>query len=234
MSTFKNPVGPQPPSVYWRRRAVLALGLIAVVVIIVLIVVRPGSGSAEPGAAATTSAPAGDAATPSPAPSETAPAADATTDPSADPSDDSTADAAAGASDAPTCSTRDIDLKPVTDKTTYAATELPQISMTITNSGRSDCSIDLGSAQQTLVVSSGEEQYWSSKDCQVNGTNQVVTLTAGQTLSTPPIAWDRTRSSAETCESTSRTPVTAGGATYRLSVSVGDITSADTAQMILN
>ena len=230
MSTFKNPVGPQPPSVYWRRRAVLALGLIAVVVIIVLIVVRPGSGSAEPGAAATTSAPAGDAATPSPAPSETAPAADAT----ADPSDDSTDDAAAGASDAPTCSTRDIDLKPVTDKTTYAATELPQISMTITNSGRSDCSIDLGSAQQTLVVSSGEEQYWSSKDCQVNGTNQVVTLTAGQTLSTPAIAWDRTRSSAETCESTSRTPVTAGGATYRLSVSVGDITSADTAQMILN
>ncbi|KQS17443.1 hypothetical protein [Frigoribacterium sp. Leaf186] len=230
MSTFKNPVGPQPPSVYWRRRAVLALGLIAVVVIIVLIVVRPGSGSAEPGAAATTSAPAGDAATPSPAPSETAPAADAT----ADPADDPTDDAAAGASDAPTCSARDIDLKPVTDKTNYAATELPQISMTITNSGRSDCSIDLGSAQQTLVVSSGEEQYWSSKDCQVNGTNQVVTLTAGQTLSTPAIAWDRTRSSAETCESASRTPVTAGGATYRLSVSVGDITSADTAQMILN
>lgn len=226
MSTFKNPVGPQPPSVYWRRRAVLALGLIAVVVIIVLIVVRPGSGSAEPGAAATTSAPPADTAPSEPAPTETAPAADAT----ADPADTSTE----GASDAATCSTRDIELKPVTDKTSYAATELPQISMSITNSGRSDCSIDLGSAQQTLVISSGEEQYWSSKDCQVNGTNQVVTLTAGQTLSTPPIAWDRTRSSADTCESTSREPVTAGGATYRLAVSVGDITSADTAQMILN
>ncbi|KPG85261.1 hypothetical protein [Frigoribacterium sp. RIT-PI-h] len=226
MSTFKNPVGPQPPSVYWRRRAVLALGLIAVVVIIVLIVVRPGSGSAEPGAAATTSAPPADAAPTEPAATETAPAADAT----ADPADTSTE----GASDAPACSTRDIELKPVTDKTSYAATELPQISMSITNSGRADCSIDLGSAQQTLVITSGEEQYWSSKDCQVNGTNQVVTLTAGQTLSTPPIAWDRTRSSADTCESTSREPVTAGGATYRLAVSVGDITSADTAQMILN
>jgi hypothetical protein len=226
MSTFKNPVGPQPPSVYWRRRAVLALGLIAVVVIIVLIVVRPGSGSAEPGAAATTSAPPADAAPSEPAATETAPAADAT----ADPADTSTE----GASDAPACSTRDIELEPVTDKTNYAATELPEISMSITNSGHADCSIDLGSAQQTLVVSSGEEQYWSSKDCQVNGTNQVVTLTAGQTLSTPPIAWDRTRSSADTCESTSREPVTAGGATYRLTVSVGDITSADTAQMILN
>ncbi|KIU03329.1 hypothetical protein [Frigoribacterium sp. MEB024] len=226
MSTFKNPVGPQPPSVYWRRRAVLALGLIAVVVIIVLIVVRPGSGSAEPGAAATTTAPPADTAPSEPAATETAPAADAT----ADPADTSTE----GASDAATCSTRDIELKPVTDKTSYAATELPQISMSITNSGRADCSIDLGSAQQTLVITSGEEQYWSSKDCQVNGTNQVVTLTAGQTLSTPPIAWDRTRSSTDTCESTSREPVTAGGATYRLAVSVGDITSADTAQMILN
>lgn len=229
MSTFKNPVGPQPPSVYWRRRAVLALGLIAVVVIIVLIVVRPGSGSAEPGAAATTSAPPADTAPSEPAATETAPAPDATTDPA-----DTSTDAAAGASDAAACSARAIELKPVTDKTTYAATELPQISMSITNTGRTDCSIDLGSAHQTLVVSSGEEQYWSSKDCQVNGTDQVVTLAAGQTLSTPAIAWDRTRSSADTCDSTSRTPVTGGGATYRLSVSVGDITSADTAQMILN
>jgi hypothetical protein len=48
MSTFRNPVGPQPPRVYWRRRLVLALGLLAVIVIVVLIVVRPGSGTPAP------------------------------------------------------------------------------------------------------------------------------------------------------------------------------------------
>ena len=48
MSTFRNPVGPQPPSVYWRRRLVLGLGLLAVIIIIVLIVVRPGSGAPAP------------------------------------------------------------------------------------------------------------------------------------------------------------------------------------------
>jgi hypothetical protein len=48
MSTFRTPVGPQPPQVYWRRRLVLLLGLIAVIVIIVLIVVRPGSGAPAP------------------------------------------------------------------------------------------------------------------------------------------------------------------------------------------
>jgi len=48
MSTFRNPVGPQPASVYWRRRLVVGLGLLAVIVIVVLIVVRPGSGAPAP------------------------------------------------------------------------------------------------------------------------------------------------------------------------------------------
>lgn len=50
MSTLRHPVGPQPPEVYWRRRLIVGLGLLAVIVIIVLIIVRPGSGdpAAEP------------------------------------------------------------------------------------------------------------------------------------------------------------------------------------------
>lgn len=38
MSTFRNPVGPQAPRVYWRRRLVVGLVLLAVVIIIVMIV----------------------------------------------------------------------------------------------------------------------------------------------------------------------------------------------------
>jgi len=51
MSTFKTPVGPQPNSVYWRRRLLLLLGLVAIVAIIVLIIVKPGSSpeTATPG-----------------------------------------------------------------------------------------------------------------------------------------------------------------------------------------
>ncbi|KQO81590.1 hypothetical protein ASF17_10540 [Frigoribacterium sp. Leaf263] len=228
MSTFTNPTGPQPPSVYWRRRAVVALGLIAVIVIIVLIVVRPGSSSGEPGTAPTSSAPPADEApadtATEPAAAETAPAADATAEPTA----------GASTADGTACDPGDIALAAILDKESYAPTELPQMAMSITNTGDSDCVIDLGSNQQRLVVSSGEEQYWSSKDCQVNGTDQDVTLTAGQTLETPAIAWDRTRSSPDTCDSESRDAVPAAGATYRLSVFVGDITSADAAPMILN
>lgn len=47
MSTFRNPVGPQSSSVYWRRRLVVGLGLLAVIVVIVLIVVGPGASKGE-------------------------------------------------------------------------------------------------------------------------------------------------------------------------------------------
>ncbi len=221
MSTFTNPTGPQPPSVYWRRRALVLLGLVVAIGVVVLIVVRPGASGDEPGAAAT-STPAAD---PAPSAAATAPAADATPDPSS---------TEATAEDEARCAATAIELVPVVDKQVFAPTELPQISMSVTNTGSSDCVINLGSGQQKLVVTSGEEQWWSSADCQVDPTDQDVTLTAGQTLSTPAIAWDRTRSTTDTCDADSRQAVPAGGATYRLTVSVGDITSADTAPMILN
>ncbi|MBD8611187.1 hypothetical protein IFT77_11880 [Frigoribacterium sp. CFBP 13729] len=221
MSTFTNPTGPQPPSVYWRRRALVLLGLVVAIVVVVLIVVRPVASGDEPGAAAT-STPAAD---PAPSAAATAPAADATPDPSS---------TEATAEDGARCAATAIELVPVVDKQVFAPTELPQISMSVTNTGSSDCVINLGSGQQKLVVTSGEEQWWSSADCQVDPTDQDVTLTAGQTLSTPAIAWDRTRSTTDTCDADSRQAVPAGGATYRLTVSVGDITSADTAPMILN
>ena len=223
MSTFTNPTGPQPPSVYWRRRALVLLGLVVAVVVVVLIVVRPGASGDEPGAAATTT----HAADPAPAattPAATAPAADAT----AAPGDEATA--AAGAR----CAAGSLELVPVVDEQVFAPTELPQISMSVTNTGSTDCVVNLGSGQQKLVVTSGEEQWWSSADCQVDPTDQDVTLTAGKTLSTPAITWDRTRSTPDTCDADSRQSVPGGGATYRLTVSVGDVTSADSAPMILN
>jgi hypothetical protein len=44
MSTIRNPVGPQPKNIYWRRRLLVLIGVLAVIVIIILIVARPGGG----------------------------------------------------------------------------------------------------------------------------------------------------------------------------------------------
>lgn len=223
MSSFKHPVGSQPSSVYWRRRAVVIVGvLLLVIVVIALVATRPGAGSGA-----------------TPLPSASTPAAAATRAPATS-TPKPTAASTAEATDAPTasaansiCSASAITLKPIADKSSYTSLQQPQISMSITNTSASACSIDLGSSQQTLTITSGAETYWSSKDCQVNGTHQNVKITAGQTLTTPAIAWDRTRSSTSTCDA-SRSSVPAGGASYHLSVSVGSIKSATSALMILN
>jgi hypothetical protein len=227
MSSFKHPVGSQPSKVYWRRRLAVIAVLLLVIVVIVLIATKPGSGSeagvVTPSTAASAKAKTGDSTATS--------GTSATKAPAAPPTPSSTATAAAG--DGGTCTASDITLKPLTDKSTYTSLQQPQISMSITNNSTAACTIDLGSSQQALTITSGAETYWSSKDCQVNGTHQNVNLTPGQTLKTPAIAWDRTRSSSTTC-STARSAVPAKGASYHLSVSVGAITSSATALMILN
>lgn len=203
MSTFKNPVGPQTPKVYWRRRLIVALGAIAVVIVIILIVARPAADS-KAGAK----------------PADSAAHAPITPKPST------------AAVDGAACLPANITLEAVADKATYAAGELPQISMKITNTGHTACTINLGSTQQELIVTSGSEQIWDSKDCQTGAVDLAQTLTAGQVIPTTAIPWDRSRSSKTTC-SAARPPVTAGGASYHLSVKVGALKSKDTVQFLL-
>ncbi|HEY0258965.1 MAG TPA: hypothetical protein VGC18_03860 [Lacisediminihabitans sp.] len=202
MSTFRNPVGPQPPKVYWRRRLIVGLGVIAVIVIVILIIVRPGSGSTG-------------------------------SDPKSAPSQSSTPKASTPADAAGTaCVPAHLKLEAVTDKATYAAAEQPQISMKITNTGSAPCTINLGSTQQELIITSGSEQIWDSKDCQTGAVDAQTTLKPNVAVPTTAIPWDRTRSSKTTCDA-QRPPVTAGGASYHLAAKVGQITSKDTVQFIL-
>ncbi|WP_144715186.1 hypothetical protein [Curtobacterium pusillum] len=230
MSSFRHPVGPEKPGVYWRRRATVVGVLLLIVVVVVLIVVgRGGATSAEPGAAGSASASPG--ASGSPAPGASA-SSSARSTPSASSSSSSSSAASSSAADGSTCAKDQVQLTPVIDKTAYGPTEDPKIAMSIKNTGSNSCHLDLGSAQQVLTISSGQEQYWSSKDCQTGGTNQDVTIKAGQTLTTPAIEWDRTRSSTSTCDS-SRPSVTGGGASYHLQVAVGNIESKDSVQFIL-
>jgi hypothetical protein len=197
MSTFRNPVGPQPSNVYWRRRLIVLLGLIAVVVIIVLIVTRPGSADAD-------KQPAGATESNQPTDGETS--------------------APPASGEVTECDPSVLKLEAVTDKGEYAAGETPMISMTLTNNGALACTINAGTDVQELVVGSGEDQYWSSKDCQTNPAAAPITLEPGVPQATSPIPWERVRSSVDTCEG-ERPEVTAGGASYHLTVRLGDIES---------
>jgi hypothetical protein len=136
MSTFRNPVGPQSPQVYWRRRLIVGLGALAVLVIVLLIVFRPGADAAnddkKPADGAKTN----------------------TTEPAVDEEQAEGAD----------CNPANVTVKPVTDSTEYAAGVQPMISMSIINNGSVACMMDVGTDMQLYEISSGSETYWKSTD----------------------------------------------------------------------
>ncbi|GAB3615494.1 hypothetical protein GCM10027416_00510 [Okibacterium endophyticum] len=219
MSSTSRPAGTLPKSVYRRRRLWVLLGLLAVIAIIVLIVWRPGSSSGSDGAATPR-------ASTSPTATDAPPADGAVTDESGE-SPDAPAEGVAE------CSSESLVVEAKTDKNTYAAGENPQLSLTITNTADAPCSVNVGTSQQVFTITSGDETYWVSTDCQTAPADAVVELAAGQSVSSAtPIVWDRTRSSTDTCDG-ERPAVPAGGASYHLTTALGGIESDATAQFLL-
>jgi hypothetical protein len=221
MSSLTNPRGPERPAVYWRRRLIVFGALLAVVILVIVLIARLASGPGTEDAAATpTPTPTATAApTAAPEASTTAPIDEAaTTDPGS----------------AAACTADQIRVEAVVNGTSFAADELPQLSLSVTNTGSAACTMNAGTSQQVFTVSSGEEPYWTSTDCQTAPSDQQVLLEPGKTVSSnPPITWDRTRSAPDTCDQP-RDPVPAGGASYHLNTSIGGFTSADSAQFLLN
>lgn len=222
MSSNRTTQGRLPASVYRRRRAMVLLGLVAVIVAIVLVIVRPGVSQGEEVAQTT---PASAPPTDTPTTSAT-PAATPEPEPEPEPS-------AAAPVDGAACVDEQITVEAVTDATVYAADEQPNLSVTITNTGTNSCVIDVGTAAQVFTVKSGNEVYWSSTDCQVDPVPAEVTLEPEQVVSSSePLVWDRTRSSADSCDG-ERSAVPGGGASYHLAVAVDGFESESTKQFLL-
>ena len=214
-------------AVYRRRRVVLLGGLI-------LLVAAIGIGVwllvAQPWAHADGPAPTS-SASPSPTAGET-PTSDPVTDPA---SPAPTTDVSESETPAVVaCEAKDIVVAAVTDADSYQAGVLPKISISLTNTGPTDCTMDVGSTTQAFTVMSGSDVWWRSTDCQENPSSMIATLSAGTTVtSKDPVTWDRTRSSVETCGQENRQRAPGGGASYHVEVSIGGFTSASTKQILL-
>lgn len=218
----------QSAAVYRRRRLVLLIAVILVLAVIGagtwVLIAKPWQSS---GADAVPQAPS--AQTPSP---DADASANATASPSPDASD--------GATDAPAtpaivaCTAKDIEVAAVTDADTYDSAALPKLSISLTNHGASDCTIDVGSATQVFTVMSGADVWWRSTDCQEDPSSMIATLPAGATVvSKDPVVWDRTRSAVETCADVNRPRAPGGGASYHVSVSIGGFAGLATTQILL-
>jgi len=219
----------RPSAAVYRRRRIVVLG--AVIVLLVLLIalvwalVARGSGGSPTPASPASSKPSPTATTPpATAPATPAPSADTSPTPTS----------TAGAGPVP-CTPAAIQVTAVTDHDTYSADENPQLSISLTNRSTKDCTMNVGSSTQTFTITSGNDTWWRSTDCQQTPSDAIQNIKAGATItSSVPLAWDRTRSSVDTCTATDRQRAPGGGAAYRLSVSIGGIQSTNSVQFLLN
>ncbi|MGV9216176.1 hypothetical protein ACTFTM_30360 [Micromonospora sp. RB23] len=177
-------VGPLPPAVYWRRRAVvLGAGLLF---LIVLLYSCSGSGRSggQTGAGTTSSpGPSGSVLTPqtgappasgSPEPNATGQSADPNatnananaTDPSPEvTSNDPPPGSAAGSGDDGTCTDAEISVTSVARPTSVQRGAVVDLQLKIKNTSDRTCSRDVGADLQEIFVKAGAEKVWSSDTC---------------------------------------------------------------------
>lgn len=207
----------------YRRRRILVFGglivlIAAIAVGIWLVIAQPWADAAPKPTPTSTTTTVEESPAPEPTDSDT---------PSPEPTDGEVPKATP-------CQAVDITVEAVTDAGSYAAGELPELSISLTNNGSVDCTLDVGSATQTFTVSSGTDVWWRSTDCQENPSSMVVTLAAGQTVpSAKPVVWDRTRSDVDTCDQENRSRAPGGGASYHVAVSIGGFDAPMTRQILL-
>jgi hypothetical protein len=155
-------VGPLPPAIYWRRRALVLGGLLVIVVLLVYSCGGSPESNANPNnAAATTTAPRG------------GDAAGAQSDASPTPSASSTSASPAPVSPTATapdprfCTDQELQVTPVPASTRLARGATTQITIKIKNRSNRTCKRDVGADQQELYIveQGGAQKIWSSDDC---------------------------------------------------------------------
>jgi archaellum component FlaG (FlaF/FlaG flagellin family) len=213
---MRTTVGPLPPAVYWRRRAVV-LGA-ALLGIIVLFVSCTGNGKTNQGGKGASST------LPTPAPASSSPESDPSfvegvpggggpslPDPgsleSKQPGDggDSTTGTSQPTtgtgsntnvtvqSDA-TCTDSEISVVAIPAATTVKRATPVQLTLQVKNIGTRTCSRDVGSDPQELYLDQGARKYWSSDDCGASRGNDVRQFAPGAERSYK-ITWNGRQSS---------------------------------------
>ena len=185
---------PRPPArVFWIRRfVVLGLPLLLVVGLVVWLTSR---GDDAPAAAPPTSqAPAAPTAQATPEPDEPG---------------------------VPQCAPEQLALTITPGAEAFPAGTDPAFEVAVTNSGTEPCLVDVGDAQREVVITSGEDRVWSSRDCTPADAPERVLLLAGGQSDVTQLPWPRQRS-AQGCAEGLPAP---GAGTYSVTVQVGGASS---------
>ncbi|UZN03954.1 hypothetical protein [Cellulomonas sp. S1-8] len=189
----RSAVPPRPPArVFWIRRVVV-LGLPLLLVVALVVWLTGRGGDADPVAGPQATAPV-----PAPPPED---------------EDD------AGVAD---CVPAELALAVAPGAEAFPAGVEPTFQVSVTNAGTEPCLVDTGDGQREVLVTSGDDRVWSSRDCAPVEADARTLLLAGGQSDVTQMAWPRVRS-AEGCPGELPSP---GAGTYAVTMSVGGATSA--------
>jgi hypothetical protein len=200
------------PKVYRRRRALVLLVLLVLIIVVWVNVANAVNGSKKP--ASTSTSTSTSTATPKPATTGTP------------------IPSAAASTVAAPCDPKKIVVTPIVDANSFDSGQLPSFQIGITNTAKEACTFNVGTSQMSMTVTSGNETYWKSSDCQAESSDTEALLLPSKMEVSAPFQWSREYSSPDTCDG-GREAVPAGGASYYLDVQVGAAKSANGFQFLL-
>ncbi|MDG4794325.1 hypothetical protein [Micromonospora sp. WMMD1082] len=188
-------VGPLPPAVYWRRRAVV-LGAVLLFLVVLLYSCSngpnggnnaTGDGQPDPGVATGTPEPTGSVLTPqtgSPPSGDagadpSTPADDPESEPETEPSLSNDPPVADPVSDEGTCADRELSVTALALPAQVAPGAAVDLHLKIRNRSERTCSRDVGATAQEIYIKSGAEVVWSSDTCGTASGSDVQSFTPG-------------------------------------------------------
>lgn len=119
-----------------------------------------------------------------------------------------------------------------TEVLSFEAGVNPMLSFTLTNTGTTTCKFNGGPRVTFFTIKSGDEQIWTSRQCDRTGlVDKWVTLAPNQTLRWPANSWYRVHSSESGCGE-GQDPVLPGA--YALTAEVNGVISGNYEQFLLN
>lgn len=199
-----RPAGPLPARVYWVRRAVVLGVPLLLVALVVWLVVGRGAADAR-------------ADEPTPAPTGTTTAPDTTADDTgAEETDDEADDGKP-----PECTPEVLALSVAATAESFPEGASPTFVLSIINTGTDPCLVDAGEAHREVVITSGVDRVWSSRDCVAAGTESRTLLLAGGAVEEAQLGWDRVRS-AQGCPADQPAP---GAGTYSVAFTLAGATA---------
>jgi len=195
VSGVVHPVGPKPPQVYWRRRAIFAILILFTLYLFSREIFGGSNSSGAPVAAPSKSTSVSESpkASPTNEPSVSAsastsesPAQDAMVDPI---SQQSATPVATKTQPPGTCADEDVSVKVSIKKKVVSVGAGLDLNMSVKNISTQACKRDVGSGANEITIISGPALVWSTDHCSPGTESNYVDLIPGETWSVH-VFWD--------------------------------------------